>query len=151
MSNLFMNLNTIFFIGPQGSGKGTQAKLLAKTLGFFYWEMGGILREVAKEDSELGRDVKNLIDQGILLEDELLLRVVKSRLTQISPDQGVVFDGIPRRLGQAEFLLDFLKNQGRKDLATLFVNIPREESITRLLQRAKIENRQDDTLEAIET
>ena len=53
-----MNLNTIFFIGPQGSGKGTQAKILAKRLNFFYWEMGGILQEVAAQSTPLGAKVK---------------------------------------------------------------------------------------------
>lgn len=146
-----MDLNTIFFIGPQGSGKGTQAKILAQTLGFFYWEMGGILRQVAKEDSDLGREVKNLIDQGILLSDELLLKVLVSRLSQIPASQGVIFDGVPRRIGQAEFLMDYLLKQGRKNFVTLFVNLPREESINRLLLRAEKENRADDTREGIET
>jgi adenylate kinase len=144
------SLNTIFFIGPQGSGKGTQAKLLAKKLNFFYWEMGGILREVSKQPDELGIAVKNLIDNGVLLEDEMLLKVVKNRLDQIAPTQGVIFDGIPRRIGQAEFLLNFLKTQGRKNFTTIFINIPKEESINRLLLRAEKESRKDDTKEAIE-
>lgn len=144
-----MNLNTIFFIGPQGSGKGTQAKILSRKLDFFYWEMGGILREVAKEHTPLGKQVKDLIDQGILLEDDLLLKVVESRLSQIPKDQGVIFDGIPRRIRQAEFLMDFLKKQGRTEFVTLFINLPEEESIKRLLLRAQKENRADDTEEVI--
>jgi len=145
-----MNLNTIFFIGPQGSGKGTQAKLLAKRLGFFYWEMGGILREVAAGSTELGEKVKSLVDSGTLLQDEDLYAVVKMRANQISPQQGVIFDGIPRRLGQAEFLLDYLRSQGRADFTTLYVSLPREESLKRLLKRAEIEKRADDTKEKIE-
>jgi adenylate kinase len=179
-----MGLNTIFFIGPQGSGKGTQAKILAERLNFFYpapfdkdktpqsqknqtyptmtealksgkwsgvyWEMGGILREVAKEETELGRKVKEMVDNGILLPDDFLLQVVESRLSKISADTGVIFDGIPRRLGQAEFLINFLKNQGRKNFTTLFIDLPKEESITRLLLRAQKEGRLDDTREKIE-
>jgi len=145
-----MNLNTIFFIGPQGSGKGTQAKILAKRLNFFYWEMGGILREVAKEGSELGGKVKELVDNGILLPDELLLQVVESRLSKMSPNTGVIFDGIPRRLGQAEFLINFLKKQGRTNFTTLFIDLPKEESLNRLLLRAQKEGRADDTKEKIE-
>src|ERR1700682_3235807 len=99
-----MDLNTIFFIGPQGSGKGTQAKFLAKRLGFFYWEMGGILREVAAGNTILGIRIKSLIDSGVLLEDADLYQVVKMRLNEIPKTKGVIFDGIPRRLGQAEFL-----------------------------------------------
>jgi adenylate kinase len=145
-----MILNTIFFIGPQGSGKGTQAKLLAKHLDFFYWEMGGILREVAAGDSILGLKVKQLIDSGILLQDDDLYQVVKMRLNTIPISQGVIFDGIPRRLGQAEFMLKFLKEQGRANFATLYVNLPKEESLARLLKRAQIEKRADDTKEKIE-
>lgn len=146
----FMILNTIFFIGPQGSGKGTQAKVLAKKLNFFYWEMGGILRDVAAGDTELGKKVKNLIDSGVLLTDENLYEVVDNRLGEIAHDVGVIFDGIPRRVAQALHLMEFLKKQGRKDFATLFVNLPREESIARLLKRAEIEKRADDTREKIE-
>ena len=144
------NLNTIFIIGPQGSGKGTQAKLLAKRLGFFYWEMGGILREVAAGGSILGVKVKSLIDSGVLLTDEDLYQVVKLRLSEIPAEKGVLFDGIPRRLGQAQFLLDYLKLQGRTSFTTLFVNLPKQASIDRLLKRAEIEKRADDTLEKIQ-
>jgi len=144
-----MNLNTIFFIGPQGSGKGTQAKFLAKRLDFFYWEMGGILREVAAGESILGIRIKKLIDSGVLLQDDDLYQVVKMRLNEIPVSKGVIFDGIPRRLGQAEFLLGYLKEQGRVDFATLYVTLPKEESLARLLKRAEIEKRADDTEEKI--
>jgi adenylate kinase len=145
-----MDLNTIFFIGPQGSGKGTQAKMLAKRLDFFYWEMGGILREVASGGTVLGIRIKSLIDSGVLLQDDDLYQVVKMRLNEMPKTKGVIFDGIPRRLGQAEFLLDFLKKQGRENFTTLYVSIPREESLSRLLKRAEIEKRADDTKEKIE-
>lgn len=144
------HLNTIFFIGPQGSGKGTQARVLADTLGFFYWEMGDILRRVAKEETGLGGEVKSMIDNGILLPDELLYKVVTSRLSQIPNHQGVIFDGIPRRVGQAEFLMNFLKEQGRQNFTTLFIDLPKTESLKRLLGRAKHEGRMDDTEEVIE-
>lgn len=145
-----MNLNTIFFIGPQGSGKGTQARFLAKRLDFFYWEMGAILREVAAGKSILGIRVKNLIDSGVLLQDNDLYQVVEMKLNEIPSGKGVIFDGIPRRLGQAEFLLGYLKGQGRTDFVTLYVSLPREESLARLLKRAEIEKRADDTKEKIE-
>ncbi len=145
-----MDLNTIFFIGPQGSGKGTQAKLLAKRLDFYYWEMGGILRDLKNETSPLAEQVTKLINEGVLLPDEILLEVVKSKLSDIKPEQGIIFDGIPRRIGQAEFLFNFLKAQGRSEFTTLFVNLPKEESIKRIMLRAEKENRADDTPEKIE-
>lgn len=145
-----MEFNIIFFIGPQGSGKGTQAKILAQRLDFFYWEMGGILREVAQQPTDLGKEIKNQIDQGILLSDETLYKVVKQKLTEISKVKGVIFDGIPRRLGQAEFIINYLKEEGRGVFTTIYVTLPKEESISRLLKRADLEKRADDTLEKIE-
>jgi adenylate kinase len=145
-----MNFDTIFFIGPQGSGKGTQARSLAERLGFFYWEMGGILRSVATEDTDLGRKTKNLIDNGVLLPDDLLLEIIKVRLAGLPPDQGLIFDGVPRRLGQAEFLLGHLTQIHHTKMATVFLELPHEESLNRLLLRARTENRKDDTREAIE-
>ena len=98
----------------------------------------------------MGKRVKNLIDSGVLLTDENLYEVVDSRLGEIAHNVGVIFDGIPRRVAQAEHLMEFLQKQGRKDFVTLFVNLPREESIARLLKRAEIEKRADDTREKIE-
>lgn len=145
-----MNFDTIFIIGPQGSGKGTQARILAEKLNLFYWEMGGVLRNLAKEETDLGRQVSELINNGVLLTDELLLSVFKDRMSAIPLDKGVIFDGVPRRIGQAEFVLKFLKEQGRSNFVTLFIDLPKEESLNRLLARAEKEGRKDDTKEAIE-
>jgi adenylate kinase len=145
-----MECNVIFMIGPQGSGKGTQAKMLADRLGLYSWDTGAILRESREHTFADGRTVGEIIDSGGLLADEQVLEVAKERLATIKPSQGVVFDGIPRRIGQAEFLMDFLKGQGRTTFCTIFLNVPREESIKRLLKRAEVQHREDDTLEAIE-
>ena len=100
-----MDFNAIIFIGPQGSGKGTQAQLFAKKLGFFYWGMGAILREIAKHHDELGKRVGEIIDQGKLLDDATIFAVVDKKLAAIVQSQGIIFDGIPRRLVQAEHLM----------------------------------------------
>lgn len=144
-----MKLDAIFLIGPQGSGKGTQAKILATKLNFFHWEMGGILRAVAKEDTDLGKRTKSLVDQGVLLTDEQLYEVVDSRLSLIPKDTGIIFDGIPRRVAQAEHVMEFLQKQGKTNLATLYISLPEAETMSRLLKRAQIENRADDTEEKI--
>ncbi len=144
------NIDTIFFIGPQGSGKGTQARRLAERLGFFYWEMGGILRSVATEATSLGQRTKELIDNGVLLPDDLLIEIIKTRLSTIPQDQGLIFDGVPRRLGQAEFLLDHLKQINHTKMVTIFLELQHEESINRLMLRAATEHRVDDSREAIE-
>lgn len=143
-------MDAIFFIGPQGSGKGTQAKILAERLGFFYWEMGGIVRQLAKDNTPLGQKVKNLNEKGVLLSDELIFDIARDRLEALPKDQGIIFDGLPRRVRQAEFLLEFLKQQNRSRIVTLLIDLPREESINRLLLRAQKEARKDDTREGIE-
>lgn len=144
-----MLLNTIFFIGPQGSGKGTQAKMLAEKLGFFHWDNGAILREAAQSGSDLGNQAKRLMDQGVYLPDELLMQIARAKLESLTKDQGVIFDGLPRRLSQAKFLLEFLKSQGKNNFATVFLNLPKEVSLQRLLMRAQTQGRTDDNEEAI--
>jgi adenylate kinase len=143
-------LNTIFFIGPQGSGKGTQAKILANHLGFFHWDNGAICREAGKMDNEIGREVQQTMEKGLYLSDELLLKVAGQKLASLPADQGIVFDGIPRRLSQAEFLMDLLPKQGRSNFTTIFLDIPKEESVKRIMLRAETEHRADDTKEAVE-
>jgi len=145
-----MNFDAIFFIGPQGSGKGTQAKLLAEKTGFFYWEMGQILRDIGKSGTELGKKITDLIDQGLLVGNDLLLDVISHQLSQLPPNKPVIFDGVPRKLSQAEFLLKHLAEMGYKKFLTIFIDLPKQESLHRLLLRAKTEGRKDDTQEAIE-
>ena len=116
-----MNFDTIIFIGPQGSGKGTQAKLFAEKLGFFYLGTGAMLREIAMHDDELGKKVAEIINQGKLLDDETIFKVVEEKIATVPRGTGIVFDGIPRRLAQAEHLINFLKAAHRDRVATVFL------------------------------
>lgn len=145
-----MEYDAIFMIGPQGSGKGTQGKRLAEKLGFFFWEMGGVLRGILKEHTPLAEKV-SVINQGILLTDDLIIEVLKEKLNAIPASQGIIFDGVPRRLGQAEFLLNFLHERGKSKFVTLALDLPKEETFARLSLRAQKEGRADDTPEAIES
>ena len=141
--------DAIFILGPQGSGKGTQAKLLAEKLGFFMWDTGKVLRENRDAKTVSGETVGEIIDRGQLLSDEQLLGVVEPLIAAIPKEKGVIFDGIPRRRGQAEFLLSFLRSQGRQSFATLVLEVPDDMSLARLMLRAEKEGRADDTEEAI--
>lgn len=145
-----MKFDTVFFIGPQGSGKGTQAKLLSSRLGFFYWEMGSILREVARSGSELGDRVRESMRRGELIGDGIVMSVVEERLADLPEHEGLIFDGMPRRLSQAEYVMRFLRENGHTEYATLFIDLKRDVSVDRLLKRAEAEGRADDTKEAIE-
>ncbi len=145
-----MDFDAILIIGPQGSGKGTQGKMLAEKLGFLFFEMGAILRAVSKKNTPLGKEVLRITSSGALVPDDIVISVAKERLETLLPTQGVVFDGVPRQLGQANFLVNFLRAQGRKRPVTILFTLPREMSFERLLLRAKKEGRADDTREAIE-
>lgn len=145
-----MDLDIIFFIGPQGSGKGTQAKLLAHKLGFFYWEMSSVLREAAAAGDALGQEILKMQNEGTLVPDEITTKVIEKKFIQLRTPPGFVFDGVPRRLGQAQMLVETLKAQGHTKFLTLFIDLPREESIKRLMLRAQHEARKDDTQAGIE-
>lgn len=143
--------DAIFMMGPQGSGKGTQAKILAEKLGFFHWEMGGILRGMKEHKFANGETVGGIMERGNYLSDEQLLEIIPERLAQIPPEQGIIFDALPRRIGQAEFIMDWLHSHNKNSLLTIMLALPREESFKRLSLRAQIEKRADDTPEAIES
>ncbi len=93
----------IVFLGIQGSGKGTQAKLLAEETGYQHINIGDLFREQISKGSELGKKVQAIITRGDLVEDELVFELVQSSLSPDCP--GIIFDGFPRTLAQAEYLL----------------------------------------------
>ena len=139
--NFYMNFDAFIFIGPQGSGKGTQAKILAQKLGAAYIEMGGLFREIAAQDTEFGRYVKSTIEQGKLMTDQDVENVLKQKLESLDPGKKMIFDGIPRRMGQADFIIDYLDHHGhdKEHIASIFITLPREESIRRLSMRRTCE------------
>jgi adenylate kinase len=145
-----MEFEVIFIAGPQGSGKGTQGKKLAEKLGFLFWGMGDVLREIQAQDIEFAQKLA-LLNHGTLLSDDMIVDILKQRVPLIPLEKGIIFDGVPRRVGQAEFLIPYLREHGREHMATIFLDLPREESIKRLSLRAQHEQRIDDTPEAIET
>jgi len=148
-----MDLHTslaVFLFGLPGSGKGTQAQRLAEKFGFSVWDMGAILREERNRVLSDGKKIGDLIDHGILLTDEELFEVIKLRISSLNKDQRIIFDGVPRRAGQAEFLLAELRNRGFSNFAAVFIDISDEEAVQRLVLRGPKEHRKDDTAEAIQ-
>ena len=141
---------TLVFLGPQGSGKDTQAKLLAEKFGYHTVDTGTSLREIAKEDSELGRKVKTTIDGGHLVEPDLATEVINTQLANFEADQSVIVIGYPRGVDQYQLLKKTWPGLERDNFQAVYIDITDEEAMKRLLLRAEKENREDDIPEAIE-
>ncbi|MBU0577592.1 nucleoside monophosphate kinase [Patescibacteria group bacterium] len=129
----------IVLFGMQGSGKGTQGKILAEMYGLKVFDMGAELRGMIESGTELGVKIKDIVERGDLVDDDTIMEVIENFLKSISSDQSVVFDGIPRTMNQAEKLLSLLKSHGRKVFG-LHVKISEKEAISRLTQRRVCSN-----------
>jgi adenylate kinase len=141
----------ILVLGPQGSGKGTQAKRINAMYGIPHIATGDMLREMRDVPDELGRELKDVMDRGDLVNDELMVRLIRSRLSRGDTLGGFVLDGFPRTMPQAEALDDLLRELGRElDIVFDFKVPDREVLLQRLLQRATEEGRSDDTPDAIQ-
>jgi adenylate kinase len=139
----------ILILGPQGSGKGTQAKLIASEYGFAHIATGEILREAVAAGTELGRRVQPILEAGELVPDELMIELIHVRLDEADAAEGFVLDGFPRTIVQAE-ALDAMLAEIARPLAVVFeLLIADDVCIKRLLARAALEGRTDDTPEAI--
>ncbi|WP_353816073.1 adenylate kinase [Agromyces sp. SYSU T00266] len=136
-------------VGPQGSGKGTQGVLVAEAFGVPQVATGDIFRENVKGGTELGKRVQAIIEAGDLVPDELTSELVRDRLEQPDAASGFLLDGYPRNRGQVDDLEAFLSGRGESLDAVIELVVPREESITRLRQRAIDQGRTDDTEEVI--
>jgi adenylate kinase len=141
----------ILILGPQGSGKGTQAKRLAGTYGLAHIATGDMIREMKERPTELGAELKAVYDRGDLVSDDLMIRLIRDRLDRVDTLPGFVLDGFPRTMAQAEALDELLQELGRGvDVVLEFQVADRQELRDRMLRRAAEENRSDDTPEAIE-
>ncbi len=141
-------LNIALF-GPPGAGKGTQSKYLIEKYNLTYISTGDILRKEIAEESELGRRAKDVIAAGGLVSDDLIVQIIEKRITSENKD-GILFDGFPRTIVQA-YILDGLLLKLNTSLSfMLSLDVPKEELITRLLERGKSSGRSDDNLEVIQ-
>ena len=140
----------ILLLGPQGAGKGTQGRLIASEYAIPHVATGDMLRAAMADGSELGRQVRPIYDSGRLVPDDLMVALIRERLTGEDAREGFVLDGFPRTMAQADALEEMLREIGR-DLDVVFeFQIPDEVGRERMLKRAAEEGRTDDTPEAID-
>jgi len=130
----------IIILGPPGSGKGTQSKLLGQNLNFAYFSTGALLRDYAKADDELGRKIKNFIDNGIIIPDDLMVEIFEKQLETVSSFKGVILDGYPRTLGQVKILEGIMERHNINQLAVLFLEVDKQKLLGRLTRRKTCKN-----------
>jgi adenylate kinase len=139
----------ILLLGPQGSGKGTQAQRISSTYGVPHIATGDMLRAAMAAGTELGSRIKPIYDAGELVPDDLMIELIRERLSQPDAEQGFVLDGFPRTLEQADALDDMLLEIGSPLDVVFDLQIDEPTTVVRLLGRAHEEGRSDDTPEAI--
>ncbi len=136
----------LVLFGIQGSGKGTQAKMLAREFGYEIFEAGGALRAIAGRGTELGKTVASYIDHGHLVPFEIIMQVVRDWVSAKPASQKILFDGIPRDTDQMHAFDALMQELGREfRCVELIVN--EEAAIARIINRAKEQNRADDANE----
>jgi adenylate kinase len=140
----------ILVLGPQGSGKGTQAKRIKAMYGIPHIATGDMLREMRELDTPVARELRAVLDRGDLVDDELMIELIRDRLSRGDTVGGFVLDGFPRTMAQAEALDELLRELGRELDIVFDLQVPKREMLLeRLLRRAAEEGRADDTPEVI--
>jgi len=139
----------IVMLGAPGAGKGTQAVRIAETRGIPHISTGEMLRSAIAAGSDMGQKVKEIVESGALVPDELVVEVIRERLSQPDAQSGFVLDGFPRTIGQAEALDVLLAELGRPLEIVLELELAEETAVERMLGRAAEQGRADDTPEVI--
>lgn len=143
-------MKNIVIFGAPGSGKGTQSDLLIKKYGFGHISTGDVLRNEIKNGTELGKTAKGYIDNGQLIPDELMVSILASVYDGFGADHaGVIFDGFPRTIAQAEALKAMLAERGHAVAAMIELDVPEAELMKRLIKRGQESGRSDDNEETI--
>jgi len=144
-----MTARRIVLMGAPGAGKGTQAARLVERLGVPHVSTGDMLREAVAAGTEVGRKAKAVMDAGQLVSDEIVVAIAEERLSQPDARDGFILDGFPRTLAQAEALDAMLGRLGAPVERCVALTVDTDEVVGRLLKRAEIEGRADDTEETI--
>ena len=141
-------LNIVIF-GAPGSGKGTQSERIVAKYGINHISTGDVLRAEIKNNTELGKIANGYIDQGQLIPDELIIDILAKTLDSFEDSKGVIFDGFPRTIPQAEALKKVLAERGQSVSIMLDLDVPEDELMTRLIKRGQESGRADDNEETI--
>ena len=141
-------LNIVIF-GAPGSGKGTQSERIVEKYGINHISTGDVLRAEIKNGTELGKTAKGYIDQGQLIPDELMIDILASVFDSFKDSKGVIFDGFPRTIAQAEALKKMLAERGQDVSVMVDLDVPEEELMVRLIKRGKDSGLADDNEETI--
>ena len=139
----------LILMGPPGAGKGTQAKIISGRLGVPAISTGDIFRANVSEGTPLGLEAKRYMDAGDYVPDAVTNAMVRDRLAQDDTNEGFLLDGYPRTVAQVEELDVMLADAGRSLDAVVVLTVQQEELVQRLLHRAEVEGRADDTEEVI--
>ena len=139
----------VVFLGPPGSGKGTQAKLLAKRLGVPAISTGDMLREAVRRETALGRRAKAIMEAGELVPDDVVIGLIRERMAAPDAAAGFLLDGFPRTIAQAEALGRLLEEGGAPLDLVVNLAVPEKTLLDRLLGRAGEEGRSDDRPDTI--
>ena len=138
-------MKNIVIFGAPGAGKGTQSDKMIEKYGFGHISTGDVLRNEIKNGTELGKTAKGYIDQGQLIPDDLMVSILASVYDSFGKDHaGVIFDGFPRTIPQAEALKKMLAERGHKVAAMIELSVPEDELMHRLILRGKESGRSDD-------
>ena len=142
-------MKNLVIFGAPGSGKGTQSDLLVQKYGFDHISTGDVLRTEIKAGTELGNTAKQYIDNGQLIPDALMIDILAATYDVLPKTQGVIFDGFPRTIPQADALKAMLAERGTGVHAMLELSVPDEMLMERLINRGKTSGRADDNEETI--
>ncbi len=139
----------VLLIGPPGSGKGTQGERLAKRLDLRHIAAGDLLRAEVEKGTPLGAKAREFMDRGELVPDDLMIDLLMPVVIAAGQDGGYLLDGFPRSVAQAHEARRLAEREGVGADAVIYLDAPRDELVERILSRAKVEGRTDDTPDVV--